>query len=156
MTIAARVENYLKENTVEFDLVAHKTTGSTHESADAAHVPDDHIAKGVVVRDGQGHALVVLPGDAWLVLDMLNKASGRAYRLDEESELTDLFPDCVPGAVPPLGAAYGLETYVDEALTTLANVYFEAGDHQHLVRVDGADFVRLLHGVHIGHFGRQD
>ena len=155
MTIAARVEDYLNQNAVKFDLLAHKTTGSTHESADAAHVPDDHIAKGVMVRDGQGQALVVLPGDVWLVLDMLNKASGRAFRLDEESELTDLFPDCAPGAVPPLGHAYGFETYMDERLTTLANVFFEAGDHQNLVRVDGADFVRLMHGVHIGHFGRR-
>lgn len=156
MAIAASVEDYLKQNAIEFDLVEHETTGSTQESADAAHVPDDHIAKGVMVRDGQGHALVVLPGDTWLVLDRLNKASGRAFKLDEESELTDLFPDCAPGAVPALGHAYALETYMDEALTTLANVYFEAGDHQHLVRVDGPDFVRIMHGVHIGHFSRQD
>ncbi len=155
MTIATRVEDYLKQNAVDFQLLAHKTTGSTHESADAAHIPDDHLAKGVMVHDNQGHAMVVLPGDAWLGLEMLNNASGRAFRLDEESELTDMFPDCDPGAVPPLGTAYGLETYMDEALTTLADVYFEAGDHRHLVRVGGPDFVRLLHGVRLGHFGRQ-
>ena len=99
MAISASVDDYLKQNAIEFDLVAHEPTGSTQESADAAHVPDDQIAKGVMVRDGQGDALVVLPGNVWLVLDRLNKASGRAFELDEESELTGLFPDCQPGAV---------------------------------------------------------
>lgn len=155
MTIAARVEDYLKQNAVEFELLAHKATGSTHESAHAAHVPDNHLAKAVMVHDDQGHAMVVLPGNAWLRLEMLNNASGRAFKLDEESELTDLFPDCTPGAVPPLGTAYGLETYLDEALTTLADVYLEAGDHRHLVRVDGSDFARLSQGAHLGQFGRR-
>ncbi|MFE8035170.1 aminoacyl-tRNA deacylase [Thiohalocapsa marina] len=154
MTIAARVEDYLKQHSVPFELLPHKTTGSTHETAEAAHVSDDHIAKAVMVGDEQGEAMVVIPGDSWLMLDRLNKASGRTFRLDEESELSRLFPDCDPGAVPPVGKAYGVETYLDEALTTLADVYFESGDHRNLVHINGPDFVRLLHGVRLGHFGR--
>jgi Ala-tRNA(Pro) deacylase len=63
-----------------------------------------------------------------------------------------LFPDCAKGAVPALGAAYGLETFLDEALTSLANVYFEAGDHRHLLRVSGDAFAELLAGARRGHF----
>ena len=155
MSIAARIENYLKDHGVSYELVAHRTTGSTHESAVAAHVRDDHIAKAVIVRDAQGDAMAVIPGDSWLVLDALNRETGRDFRLDEESDLGHLFPDCAEGAVPPIGPAYGLETLLDEGLTTLANVYFEAGDHQHLLHLKGEDFLRLLPGVRHGHFSRR-
>jgi Ala-tRNA(Pro) deacylase len=156
MSTATRVESHLREHGVPFELLPHKTTGSTHESASAAHVPEDHIAKAVMVRDSQGHAMVVVPGDTWVHLDALNKDADRFFKLDEESELSELLPDCAPGAVPPMGLVYGIETYLDEALTTLAKVYFESGDHQNLVQVAGSDFVKLLAGVRQGHYGRRE
>jgi Ala-tRNA(Pro) deacylase len=156
MSIAPRVESYLREQGVAFELLPHKTTGSTHESASAAHVPEDHVAKAVMVCDSEGDAMAVIPGDTWLHLIALNEVTGRGLKLDEESELTELLPDCVPGAVPPLGPAYGIETFLDDALTTLSKVYFESGDHENLVEVAGDDFVQLLPGVRRGHFGRRE
>ena len=32
---------------------------STHEAADAAHIPEDHIGKAVIVKDPLGYALLV-------------------------------------------------------------------------------------------------
>jgi Ala-tRNA(Pro) deacylase len=119
-------------------------------------VPEDHIAKAVMVHDGQAHAMVVIPGDTWLHLDSLNADTGRAFKLDDESDLSELLPDCAIGAVPALGPVYGIETFLDEALTTLAEVYFEAGDHQNLVKVRGEDFLALLSGVRRGHYGHRE
>jgi Ala-tRNA(Pro) deacylase len=155
MTIAGRLETFLRRHGVELELIEHRATGSTHESALAAHVRDDHIAKAVAVRDGKGKALAVIPGDAWLDLDALNREAAREFELDDEGDLSRLFPDCVEGAVPAVGPAYGLETFVDESLTSLANVYFEAGDHRHLVHVAGDAFGELLAGARRGHFSRQ-
>jgi Ala-tRNA(Pro) deacylase len=70
--------------------------------------------------------------------------------------LTELLTDCAPGAVPPLGPVYGIETFLDEALTTLSEVYFESGDHQNLVKVSGDDFLMLLAGVRRGHYGYRE
>jgi Ala-tRNA(Pro) deacylase len=75
--------------------------------------------------------------------------------VDQESDLKTLLPDCKVGAVPPLGPAYRIETFLDEALTTLANVYFEAGDHENLIRVSGQDFAALLQGVRRGRYTRE-
>ncbi|WP_295539929.1 aminoacyl-tRNA deacylase [uncultured Thiohalocapsa sp.] len=156
MSIAARIDSRLRAQHIAFELMPHPPTGSTHESAAAAHVPEDHIAKAVMLHDGDGHAMAVMPGDTWLHLDTLNRDSGRTFTLDEESALAGLLPDCAPGAVPPLGPLYGIETFLDEGLTTLGEVYFEAGDHQHLVKVSGEDFLRLLAGVRQGHYGQRD
>ena len=58
-------------------------------------------------------------------------------------------------AVPPLAAAYGLEGVLDEALTSLANVYIETGDHRLLARLDAAGFEHLTRGLRRGHFSHR-
>jgi Ala-tRNA(Pro) deacylase len=156
MTIAARVEQVLREHGAHYKLIPHRSTGSTHESAEAARVRDDHMAKAVVVRDDRGCAMAVIPGDTWLDLNALAMETGRTFTLDEESDLEALFPDCESGAVPPLGYAYDLETFLDEALSSLSMVYFEAGDHSHLVRVNGETFANLMRGARHGRFGRSN
>ena len=80
MTIATRVEQVLREHGAPYKLVAHKPTGSTHESAEAARVRDDHIAKAVVVRDARGPAMAVIPGDTWLDVEALTRETGRPVR----------------------------------------------------------------------------
>ena len=156
MAMAKTLESYLLQHQVEYDLVPHPKTYSSRDSARVAHVADDHIAKAVIVRDEQGHAMVVIPASHWLKLEALQQESGRDYVVAAESDATELFPDCALGAIPPLGPAYGLETFLDERLTTLANVYFEAGDHEDLVHVNGEAFHELLKGVRHGHFSHDD
>jgi Ala-tRNA(Pro) deacylase len=41
---------------------------------------------------------------------------------------------------------------LDDALTSLAHVYFEAGDHEQLVKVYADQFKILMQGVRHGHF----
>jgi Ala-tRNA(Pro) deacylase len=86
----------------------------------------------------------------------VRKELDRELELVDEDELANLFADCEAGAIPPIGLAYDVETFLDEALTSLANVYFESGDHEHLVRVSGGDFKHLLSGVRHGHFSHDD
>jgi Ala-tRNA(Pro) deacylase len=154
MTIAARVEQVLRDRDAPYRLVSHRASGSTHESAQSAHVREDHIAKAVVVRDPNGPAVAVIPGDTWLDVEALSRETGRPFELDDESDLSGLFPDCAPGAIPPLGAAYAMETFVDDSLRELSAVYFESGDHAHLVRVNRETFADLMDGARHGHFGR--
>ncbi|MEW5755909.1 MAG: YbaK/EbsC family protein [Pseudomonadota bacterium] len=156
MTIAATLKKALEQHGVHYALIAHPKTASSRESARAAHVYEDHIAKAVIVKDDQGYAMVIIPGDHWVKLEALHKALDRDFEFATEEEITRLFPDCHPGAVPPMGVAYGLETYLDDDLTTLANVYFESGNHRHLVHVSGEAFRALCAGVRRGHFSHND
>ena len=152
MTIAETVKAYLESQGVRFELVAHPLSYSSRETAAAAHVQDDHIAKAVILKDAHGFLTAVIPGSHWIKLHTLRQELNRPLKLAPEAEIETLFRDCQPGAIPPLGPAYNLETVLDEALTTLANVYFEAGDHEHLVRVSGEDFRWLLGGARHGFF----
>ena len=156
MAIAETVINYLVEKNVTYDQVSHPHSGSTHETAEASHVREDHIAKGVIVKDASGYAMIVVPAINYVEMKHVRQELDRELELVEEDEFAKLFPDCEPGAVPPLGPAYQIETFLDEALTSLANVYFEAGDHEHLVHVNGEGFRTLLSGVRHGHYSHDE
>lgn len=156
MAVANTLQRFLEQQSVKYDLVPHSHTGSSHETAEAAHVSEDHIAKAVIVKDAAGYAMVVVPASNWVEVEHLRKELNRDFHLATEDELAKLFNDCETGAVPPLGPAYGIETFLDEALTSLANVYFEAGDHEQLVHMAGNDFRTLLGGVRHGYYSHND
>lgn len=156
MAVAASVKRYLDQQGIAYELVPHPRTASSRESAQAAHVREDHIAKAVILKDEQGYLMAVIPADRWLKLHAVGEALNRPLELATEAETEGLFPDCRLGAIPPLGRFYGLETVLDEALTSLANVYLEAGDHEHLIHVSGEQFHALLSGARRGHFGHDE
>jgi Ala-tRNA(Pro) deacylase len=155
MTLAATVKGHLDRRGIAYQVIPHPATGSSLETAEAAHIDQDHIAKAVILRDDAGAVMTVVPGNAWVSLSAVKEALARDLVLAEENDAAAYFPDCDAGAIPPLGPAYGMETLLDESLTTLANVYLESGDHRTLIRVDGGDFLELLAGVRRGHFSRQ-
>jgi len=152
VTMSMTQERFLVQRKAQYDLLLHPHTSSSRETAAAAHVPEDHIAKAVVVKDRADYAIVIIPADRCLQMDDLRKELGRDLQLATEEEIAQLFKDCEPGAVPPLGPAYGVETLLDEVLSNLDDVYFEAGDHEQLVHIRGEDFQDLLRGVRRGYY----
>jgi len=156
MAVAETIQRFLDQHSFEYNLVPHPHTGSSHETAEAAHVSEDHIAKAVIVKDTANYAMVVVPASNWVEVEHLRKELNRDFHLATEDELVKLFSDCEAGAVPPLGPAYGVETFLDQALTSLANIYFEAGDHEQLVHMAGDDFRTLLGGVRHGYYSHDD
>ncbi len=144
MAIAISIQQYLNENGVDYDSFEHRPTSSSLESARAGFVPSEKLAKGVVLRNQEGYLLTVLPASQ---MTDLNKVGGLLHQpvaLALEEEIIALFPDCEEGAVPPVGAAYGLHTIVDESLDREEDVYFEAGDHRTLVHLSGSQFLKLM------------
>ena len=156
MTMSATVKSYIEGRGVAYEVIDHPVTGSSHEIAEAAHVDQGHIAKAVILNDDRGAVMAVIPGSAWVKLSAVNEELDRTLNLSEEDTAAGHFPDCDSGAIPPLGPAYGMETLMDEALVSLAHVFFESGDHRTLVRVAGGDFLELLSGVRRGHFCHGD
>jgi hypothetical protein len=50
--------------------------------------------------------------------------------------------------------AYGVETIWEDSLMAQPELYFEAGDHEHLVRVKAKDFIKLLPNCPHGQISR--
>jgi Ala-tRNA(Pro) deacylase len=144
MTIAASVQNYLSREGVQYEMITHEHTRDSHHSAQAAHIPGHQLAKCVMLEDSHGYLMAVLPATHKVDLGAVHRQLNRKLGLATDRELTELFKDCAPGALPPLGQAYGIETILDESLIGTPDIYFEAGDHVALVHLAGKDFLRLM------------
>ena len=152
MTIPARVRKYIVEHHAMFDVVEHPRTMSSAQTAHAARIPPERLAKSVILEDDDGYLMAVLPTNGRIHLGELSRQIGRKLRLATETEIASIFDDCDPGAVPPVGPAYGLQTMVDESLLEQPDVYFEAGDHTGVIHMSGEQFVGLMAGVPCAHF----
>ncbi len=152
MGIAITLQQYLNNNGVPYDFLVHDRTGTSIRSAEASQIRGDSLAKAVVLRRRDGYILAVLPASRQVKLDEIGGWLRQPIGLATEEEVTSLFPDCEPGAVPPIAAAYGLKSLVDESLEAQPHIYFEAGDHRTLVHVSGAQFHKLMEKIPHGRF----
>ena len=152
MTIAKRLKQHLEDQGVTYELVSHPRTESSSRTAQAAHISGERVAKSVVVHHGDSYVLAVVPSTHRVELDSLKALLDKPLGLATESEIAELFDDCDLGAVPPVGAAYGLPVLLDESLADVDQVYFEGGDHTTLVQVAGDAFESLMADARRGRF----
>lgn len=144
MSIAATVQTCLSKAGVRYDIIEHPRASNSTYTAEAAHVPGGRLAKSVLLEDGERYLMAVIPATHRVDIGALHRRLGREIGLATEEEVARLFADCEPGAVPPLGQVYGIETIMDEAFVDAEDVYFEGGDHRALVHVNGSDFLKLM------------
>lgn len=153
MSIAASLRNFLETNHLDYDVVHHKYTESSQRTASVAHLPGDKVAKAVLLSDGEEYTLAVLPASHRLHLGQLHHILNRQVGLATEKEVATLFADCQIGAIPPTGLLYDINTVVDDALLEQADVYFEAGDHEQLIKMSQNNFRKLLGDATHSHIG---
>lgn len=136
--------DYLDENNVRYFVINHSSAYTASEIAASAHVKGQELAKTVVVKiDGQMN-LLILPAKYKVNFDLLKKhTASEEIELAGEEEFSELFPDCLTGAMPPFGNIYGMKTFLDKTLTYDENIAFNAGNHSQLIRLSLQDYVDL-------------
>ena len=95
MAISITLQEYLKNQGVNFDLEHHRHTFNSASTAEAAHVSGDNLAKGVLVDDGMGYLLAVIPATHRLELDRLNQMLARSLEMLPEDEIEATFKSSI-------------------------------------------------------------
>ena len=146
MSISPSVQTYLENAHISYDLVHHGFSQSTYDAACSAHVPISNVIKSLVLRDRKtGHYVIaMMPATHKLKLTWTNQSLGRDLILAQEHELQELMPDCMLGAIPALGQAYGLDVIWDSELKEQKELYFEGGDHEELIHITPEEFRMLF------------
>jgi len=148
---------YLAQHQTPFEVVSHRHTLSSLRTATVANIQPSRLAKAVLLEDDLEHShfvMAVVPATHCVELAKLSKQAGRSMHLATEEDAAGLFADCETGAIPPLGPAYGVETILDDSLMEQPELYFEAGDHEHLVHLEARALFRLLSGCAHGQLSR--
>jgi Ala-tRNA(Pro) deacylase len=136
--------DWLAGQDVEYEIHGHDMAFTARATAAAEGVDPRTFAKVVAVSTHDGrNAFVVLDatdhldfGKARLALDASD------VRLLSEPELAALAPGCAVGAVPAVGALFGLATYADYAVRDDPEISFNAGSHRFSARVERAGWER--------------
>ena len=152
-----RIDKYLAEQSVNFDLIPHRDTYDAQRMAQALHVPGHEVAKTVLLKADSGYTYVVavLPADRKIDLRRAGEVlGGSRLSVASEMEVQEHCPDCEVGALPPFGSQYGMRTLVDKSLSSDMEIVFEGNTHSESIRMRFDDFQRLEHPL-VGHFAAE-
>ncbi len=148
MSVLKRLKDYLDDNGVKYKTISHSPAYTAQEIAALVHVPGKELAKTVIVKSEDGHAMVVLPASRKINFEALkNVMSKSRIELAEEDEFANMFPDCELGAMPPFGNLYNMPVYVAKALSEDEEIVFNAGTHTDVIKMSYEDLERLVKPV---------
>ena len=98
----------------------------------------------VAVADGRLLELVY-PANDWVDLDKVSElVSCSELRLATEAELRDYYPDCEPGAVPPLRHPANSDVIVDPWVDINSTIVFLAGCNRDAIRMPMQDWIQMV------------
>lgn len=146
MKCKQRLEDYLRENKIPFEVQHHARAITAQEVAATEHVSGKMFAKTVMVMvDGEEMAMLALPAPYHVNTEKAVAVLGaRDVHLASEERFGDTFPDSEVGAMPPFGNLYAVPVYVDRALAEDETIVFRAGTHTDTMSVAYADFERMV------------
>ena len=140
-----KLTDFLDQNRIQYVTIRHSIAYTAQEIAASAHIKGKNLAKTVIVRaDGQP-AMAVLPANNQVDLERLKESiQAKKVELASEEELSEKFPNCEVGTMPPFGNLYAMPVYVDRGLTRDQEIAFQAGSHVELVQLSYPDYQRLV------------
>ena len=148
MPVLAKLKEVLDSGKISYEVYNHPLAFTAQEIAAMQHVPGRELAKVVILKVDGSFVMAVLPA-SWLVSFEKVRAGLEAAEvtLATETEFASLFPGCEIGAMPPFGNLFGLPVYVDPELEKDEAIFFNAGNHQQMVRLRYSDFKKLVRPV---------
>jgi Ala-tRNA(Pro) deacylase len=142
--------SWLADHDVEYEIHEHAQAFTARGVAKAEGVDPHTFAKVVAVRTPDARpAFLVIETTDQLDLRKAARALGAGtVRLLTEGELADLAPACELGAMPAIGALYGVPTLADHAVRDDRDISFNAGSHSCSVRVEREGWERAADVVY--------
>lgn len=152
-TCKQRLTAYFVQHGIPFETIPHRPAYTAHDVAAQERVPDQEIAKVVMILADGNIKMLVLPASLQVDFDGIRvMLYAQDVRLAQESQFSHLFPDCELGAMPPFGNLYDVPVFVDQALTQDEHIIFNAGTHTETIRIKYKDYAHLVNPI-VASFG---
>jgi Ala-tRNA(Pro) deacylase len=143
-TPASTLIDVLETKHVGYEVIPHRRTQSAAAEARAIGIEPSHVAKTLVLSRGSGFVRAVIPASERIDLRKVRELFGSdEVHLATERVLADAYPEFELGAVPPIGGPHPDAVLVDERVSREPTVVFEAGSHEHSVRIETASLLMV-------------
>ena len=141
---AQKLKHLLDQHKIKYISINHSPAYTARETAASTFIPRREFAKTIIVDiDGEKVMAVVSASRHVSIEALRNLAHANEARLASEDEFGKLFPDCEVGAMPPFGSLYNMRVFVDEMVTEVDDLCFNAGSHEQILRMDCRDYLKL-------------
>jgi Ala-tRNA(Pro) deacylase len=152
MTGKEKLEAFLREQQVPFQMQRHRVAYTSQDVAMSEHIPSQMMAKVAIAFADAKMIMLVLPASHRLDLTKVSAAiPAQHVYLAGEHEIATAFPDCEVGAMPPFGNLYQIPVYVDRLLAQDDTIVLQAGTHTDTISMKYADFARVVKPI-VGDF----
>lgn len=153
---AEKLKKLLDDSHIKYISINHSPAYTARETAASTFVPRSEFAKTIIVELDGEKVMAVVPASRHVdVQALIQLDEAESGRLATEEEFKNSFADCEVGAMPPFGRLYDMRVFMDEMVSEVDDLCFNAGTHAQIFRMDCEDYVALEKPV-IGHFAVKD
>ena len=148
-----KLENFLKDNKVKYEVVEHKVVYTAYDKARTLKVPEKSIGKTLVVKLDKEISLVLIPANKNLDKQKLKKlAKTKQIDFAKEAWMKKNLKGIKVGATPPFGNLYKLKTFIDRGLLANKSIVVSSGDYKSSLKLNPAIFKKVVSDLVIGSF----
>ena len=143
---AAKLKKFLDDSNIKYISINHSPAYTARETAASKFIPRREFAKTVILDLDSEKVMVVVSASRHVDVPALKNITGAiSARLATEGEFEALFPDCEVGAMPPFGSLYQLRVFMDQMVSEVDDICFNAGTHAQIIRMECEDYLKLEH-----------
>jgi Ala-tRNA(Pro) deacylase len=125
---------FLDRRGLDHAVVEHSRTYTAGAEARIAAVPPAHTAKTVMLRDGDGWVMAVVPASEMVDVRKVRRCMARPrLQVAAERDMEAAFGAFEVGALPPFGELFDCPEAIDSRLLGASRVLCNGGDHEHSV-----------------------
>jgi prolyl-tRNA editing enzyme YbaK/EbsC (Cys-tRNA(Pro) deacylase) len=153
MSIPKKIENFLKNSRVKYELVKHRTVYTARDKAATLKVPEKTIGKTLVLRVDRGYALVLIPANKLLDKNKLKKvAKVNSIDFVKEAWMKKNLKGIKIGAVPSFGGLFKMMTFAERSFLKNPRIVIGSGDYNWSIKIASGNFKKLVPDLIIGSF----
>jgi len=163
MAIAKKITDFLDKNKIKYEKISHRTVYTAYDKAATLKVKPNMIGKTLILkidpsttlRAGTDLVIALISGNKNLDKNKLRKIA-KVKRVDFVSEtvIKNKFKGVKIGAIPPFGNLWGLQTFVDRALTNQPKIIVSGGDYNWSIKITPAVLKKTTLDLVAGSFSK--
>jgi HD-like signal output (HDOD) protein/prolyl-tRNA editing enzyme YbaK/EbsC (Cys-tRNA(Pro) deacylase) len=151
LPIAPRLERFLSLRGIAFRELATKAASNFDVAvSESGRSPDEFVRVSLLI-DINGPLMVVHGYNSSVDPEQIHRVTGRRLQPLTARQASRLFPDCDPGFIPPLGAAYDVAVLVDDDVLGYSRAVMACGADNALMEMDRTSLTRALGDATSGH-----
>lgn len=158
MAIPKKIINFLEKEKVKYDVLEHKKVFTAYDKAATLKVPEKISVKTLavkVVSPSKEVVLVSIPANKNLDKDKLKKKINIQRKKEGEKLIKKIdfvtekwmknnLKGVKPGAVPPFGNLWNMNSFIEKSLFKNPKIFFNSGDNSYSIKMSPKNFEKVV------------